>query len=91
MNNQQITIAQAHENKLNQANCNSLPETGFLRLWQIIGNKKTNTPALIPIGRTSFLNGVKSGKYPKSVKLGERTTAWRVEDIRDLIYAINQA
>ena len=69
----------------------TLPETGFLRIWHIIGNKKTNTPALIPISRTTFLNGVKSGKYPKSVKLGERTTAWRVEDIRDLIYSINQA
>jgi prophage regulatory protein len=62
-----------------------LPETGFLRIWQIVGNKKTNTPALIPIGRTTFLNGVKSGKYPKPVKLGERTTAWKIEDIRALI------
>jgi len=62
-----------------------LPETGFLRVWQIVGNKKTNTPALIPIGRTSFLNGVKSGKFPKPVKLGERTTAWTVESIRALI------
>jgi prophage regulatory protein len=62
-----------------------LPETGFLRIWQIVGNKKSNTPALIPIGRTTFLNGVKSGKYPKPVKLGERTTAWKVEDIRALI------
>lgn len=62
-----------------------LPETGFLRLWQIIGNKKTNTPALIPVGRSSFLNGVKTGKYPKPVKLGERTTAWRVQDINRLI------
>jgi len=68
-----------------------LPETGFLRLPQIIGNKKTNTPALIPIGRTTFLNGVKSGKYPKPVKLGERTTAWRVEDILNLIESIGDA
>jgi len=67
----------------------SLPETGFLRIWQIVGNKKTNTPALIPISRTSFLNGVKSGKYPKPVKLGERTTAWKVSDIRDLIDRLN--
>jgi len=62
-----------------------LPETGFLRLPQIIGNKKTNTPALIPIGRTSWLNGVKSGKYPAPVKINSRSVAWRVEDIRALI------
>jgi len=64
---------------------NQLPETGFVRIWQIVGNKKTNIPPLLPICRTTFLNGVKSGKYPKPVKLGERTTAWRVADIRDLI------
>ncbi|NOU20752.1 MAG: AlpA family phage regulatory protein [Methyloglobulus sp.] len=67
---------------------NQLPETGFLRIWQIVGNKKTNTPALIPISRSSFLVGVKSGKYPKPVKLTERTTAWRVEDIRELILSL---
>ncbi|MDP1666756.1 MAG: AlpA family phage regulatory protein [Methylobacter sp.] len=70
---------------------NHLPETGFIRLPQIIGNKKTNIPALIPISRTSFLNGVKSGKYPKPVKLGERTTAWRVEDVRALIASLGSA
>jgi len=65
-----------------------IPEAGFLRIWQIVGNKKTNTPALIPISRSSFLNGVKSGKYPKPVKLGERTTAWKVDDIRALIESL---
>ena len=63
------------------------PEAGFFRLWHIIGDKKATPaiPALIPVGRTTWLNGVKSGKYPKPVKLGERMTAWRVSDIRDLI------
>ena len=85
MSNQKLAIAQAKVSLINQNSCHTLPETGFLRIWQIIGNKKTNTPALIPISRTTFLNGVKSGKYPKSVKLGERTTAWKVEDIKLLI------
>ena len=30
---------------------------------------------------------VKTGRYPKPVKLGPRTTAWRVSDIRALISA----
>ncbi|MGZ8236548.1 MAG: helix-turn-helix transcriptional regulator [Methylobacter sp.] len=66
---------------------NQLPETGFLRIWHIIGDPKAipPKPALIPVGRTTFLNGVKSGKYPQPVKLGVRTNAWRVEDIRKLI------
>ncbi|MFI3158105.1 MAG: AlpA family phage regulatory protein [Methylococcaceae bacterium] len=65
----------------------ALPETGFLRIWQIVGNPKAEPPILplIPVCRSTFLNGVKSGKYPKPIKLGERTTAWKVEDIRALI------
>jgi predicted DNA-binding transcriptional regulator AlpA len=82
------TIAAAFHS---QKNYDNLPETGFCRLWQIVGDRKKNIPPLIPIGRTTFLNGVKSGIYPKPVKLGERTTAWRVEDIRNLIHSINQA
>lgn len=70
-----------------------LPETGFLRLKQIVGDPKAEPPipAILPISRTSFLNGVKSGKYPKSIKLGERTTAWRVEDIRELINSVGSS
>lgn len=66
---------------------NHLPETGYLRLPQIIGNPKTEPPIppIIPISRSSWWAGVKSGRFPKPVKLGPRTTAWRVDDIRALI------
>ena len=64
-----------------------LPETGFLRLPQIIGDPRAvpPLPAVVPICRSSWWAGVKSGRYPSPVKLGPRTTAWRVEDIRKLI------
>ncbi|WP_045738700.1 AlpA family phage regulatory protein [Xanthomonas sp. MUS 060] len=70
---------------------NYLPATGFLRLPQIVGraaDPDTNTtaiPALIPVSRSTWWAGVRSGRYPQPVKLGERCTAWRVEDIRELI------
>lgn len=72
----------------------SLPETGFLKLSQIIGQKAEQgkykrdrevIPALIPVSRGTWLAGVKTGKYPQPVKLGERSVAWRVEDIQALI------
>ena len=64
-----------------------LPETGFVRLRQIVGDRKAKPPqpGLIPIGASSWWEGVKSGRYPPKVKLGPRITAWRVEDIRALI------
>lgn len=64
-----------------------LPETGFLRLRQIIGDSKSKPPLppLIPVKKSTWWAGVKCGRYPRPVKLGPRITAWRVEDIRRLI------
>lgn len=62
-----------------------IPETGFLRLYQIVGDQSKNIPAVIPVSRSTWLAGVKSGRFPPPIKLSARTTAWRVEDIRALI------
>ena len=56
-----------------------LPETGFVRLPQIL--------ALIPISRSAWWAGVRQGKFPKAIKLAPKTTVWRAEDIRALIAA----
>lgn len=66
----------------------NLPETGFLRLPQIIGDADATppVPAIIPVSKSTWWAGVKSGRYPQPVRsLGLRITAWRVEDIRALI------
>ena len=64
-----------------------LPQTGYLRLPQIIGNAKAKPPipAVIPVGKSTWWQGVKDGRFPKPVKLGPRTTAWRVEDVIALV------
>jgi len=64
-----------------------LPVTGFLRLPAIIGDNKATPPIppLIPVRKSTWWAGVKSGRFPKPVKLGPRVTVWRVEDIRALI------
>ncbi len=54
-----------------------VPATGFLRMPQIL--------KLIPVSRYTWWAGVRIGRYPAPVKLGPRITAWRAEDIRDLI------
>ena len=64
-----------------------LPESGFLRLPQIIGDINRGIPAVIPVSKSAWWEGCKTGRYPKPVKLGPRTTAWRVSDIRALIAA----
>ena len=62
------------------ARLDHFPQTGFVRLSSILA---PNGP--IPVGRSTWWAGVKSGRFPKPVKLGPRITAWRVEDIRALI------
>lgn len=70
---------------------NQLPETGFLRLPQIIGDPKAEPPIppIIPVKKSCWWAGVKSGRFPKPVKIGNgRGTFWRVEDIRALIESV---
>ena len=62
-----------------------LPESGFLRLHQIIGDTKRGIPAVIPVSKSAWWEGCKTGRYPKPIKLGPRTTAWSVDSIRALI------
>jgi hypothetical protein len=57
----------------------SLPNEGFVRLSGIIGPGQP-----IPVSKSTWWAGVKTGRFPPSVKLG-RITVWRVEDIRALI------
>lgn len=58
----------------------TLSEPAFLRLPQVL--------AIIPVGKSTWWAGVRSGRYPApSRALGARITAWRIEDIRTLIEA----
>ena len=54
--------------------------TGFVRMKAIIG---PNGP--IPVSKSTWWAGVKSGRYQQPIKLGRRITAWRVEDIQAFI------
>jgi len=65
-----------------QENKPILPPGGFVRLPQIL--------ELFPISRSAWWAGVKSGRYPASVKLGAGTTAWRTEDIQQLLNQISK-
>lgn len=103
---------------------NYLPETGFVREVQIVGQRgvteeeaarnkaalvaaeasgdikaikrcqnkplraRPPRPGIFPFSRSTWWNGVKSGKYPQPIKLGPHTTAWKVEDIRQLLDSI---
>jgi len=56
-----------------------IPAQGFVRLKQIL--------RVYPISATRWWEGIKEGRFPKGVKIGPRSTAWRAEDIHALIQA----
>jgi len=57
----------------------------YLRLHQIIGCEKRNIQPIIPVSKSTWWAGVRSGRFPKSKKLGERTTVWLESDVMDLL------
>jgi len=57
-----------------------LPANGFMRLKDILAPRGP-----LPISRSTWWAGVKSGRYPSPIKLGPRITAWRAEDIQRLL------
>jgi predicted DNA-binding transcriptional regulator AlpA len=46
---------------------------------------RTLSLKFLPIGKTKWYAGVKSGEYPRPVALGPRCSAYRAEDIAALI------
>jgi predicted DNA-binding transcriptional regulator AlpA len=61
--------------------------TRLLRLPQIIGDPDADPPIppRIPVSRSTWWAGVKSGRFPQPVKLGPKTTTWKESEIDDLI------
>ena len=55
----------------------NISSKGFLRLPQVLD--------LVPVSKSTWWAGCKTGRFPKPVKLGPRTTAWKAEDIAVLL------
>jgi len=55
----------------------TIPSIGFLRLRQVL--------QIIPVSKSVWWEGCKTGRFPKPIKLSERTTAWKAADIAALV------
>lgn len=52
----------------------ALPETGFLRQPQVL--------AFVPISKSTLWRRIQARTFPEPLKLSQRVTVWRAEDIR---------
>jgi len=57
-----------------------LPTAGFIR--------ETTVLIFVPISRATLWRKVKTGEFPKPVKLGTKITAWRVEAVREYLDSV---
>lgn len=60
-----------------------MPSEGYMRLPEIL--------RVFPVSRSTWLAGVADKRFPQTVKLSARITAWRVEDIRKLLKLASEA
>ena len=52
----------------------------LLRLSQVL--------EIIPISRSAWWNGCREGKFPQPIKLGPKTTVWKLSEIQELLNRI---
>ena len=60
----------------------NMENESLLRLPQVL--------KIVPISKSAWWKGCATGRYPKPVKIGPRTTVWRAEDIRAFIENIGK-
>lgn len=69
----------------------TLPETGFVRQAQLVGDRKKTITPIIPFSATTLWRMINRKEFPEPVKLSEGVTAWRVEDVRQWLEKFNQS
>jgi prophage regulatory protein len=47
--------------------------------------------ARIPVSRSAWFAGIRSGRYPRGYSLGPRTTVWRSDDIDQIVLQLAHA
>jgi prophage regulatory protein len=62
---------------MDEHDADSLNHLGLLRLRQVL--------QLVPISAAAWWTGVRQGRFPQPVKLGPRTTCWKMRDVLTLI------
>jgi prophage regulatory protein len=66
------------------------PAMGFVRLHEIIGDRKRGIPALIPVCASTWWAGVRTGQYPPALKISRNVTVWRRSEVLALLQRLSE-
>ncbi len=69
-------------------NAAQLPLDGYVRVAQLLGDRRAGIVPILPISRTTLWRLVKQGEL-RPVKIGARSIAFRADDVRELMERID--
>jgi prophage regulatory protein len=69
-----------------QTTFSALPAEGYARITAILA-----PTGPVPVSKSTWWAGIKTGRFPQPVKIGPRITAWRVSDIRELLQRLDES
>lgn len=61
---------------------NTPETTGFMRLPQVL--------EVIPVSKSTWWAGIKTGRFPKPYRLSPGITVWRREDVMNILHSAKQ-
>lgn len=68
---------------MTQTTTTAAPHTGFIRERQL-------RPNIIPVAHSTLWRMVKDGRFPAPIKLSERVTAWKIDEVLDWVSSQGQ-
>ena len=77
------------KDKTTKPNRAPFPLDGFVRVNQIIGDADKGVAPFFPVSRSQWFLGIKQGIYPRGIKLSDRVTVWRADEIRSFIETLS--
>ena len=75
----------------NATTANTYQPEQTLVFWdELLGNPDANPPirGLYPVSRSTWLKGIKEGRYPQPVRLSAKKIAWRRSDVIALLESL---
>jgi prophage regulatory protein len=75
---------------MDMSTSNAEQQDRYIRLKEIIGDRKTGQQGIVQISRSHLWDLVKAGKFPKPFKLSAKCTVWRLSEVMRFLESIGQ-
>jgi prophage regulatory protein len=62
-----------------------IPETGYVRIAQILGCQRRGWVPILAISRSALYLWIRDGRWPAPQKLGAKIVAWEASVVRDAL------